>query len=396
MNAEFTLMEAGSKGTSHASALGARVIGVHDRGAEGPTVIVTAGMHGNEQAGVIAARKVLEQLEARPHPFHGRLVCLAGNLKALECGERFLKRDLNRIWHKEDIAELLSQPLEHDGPEQVEQRELLAAIDHELALARGRIVHVDLHSTSASSAPFCIFADTLQNRELGAFFPIPQLLGLEERISGPLISLMADRGNTAIVIEGGRHADPRTEYHLRAAIWISLVASGLLTREDAPEAQDGFEALGAACHGLPGVVEIRHCQPILVGDGFAMEEGFDNFQWVGSGEVVAHDSSGPIATPEEGYMLMPLYQGQGEDGFFLGREASRSWLQLSVWMRVSGVEELLSGLPGLERTAPDTLRAPGSSVGPFVRRILRLFGYRRERWTSAGLEYRRRPENPAD
>jgi len=389
-------MEAGSKGTRHATSLGSRMIGVYDRGEEGPTVIVTAGMHGNEQAGVLAARKVLAQLDATARPFHGRLVCIAGNLKALECGERFLKRDLNRIWHAEDIAQLLNQSPEYDGPEQAEQREILEAIDRELALSRGRVVHVDLHSTSASGAPFCIFADTLQNRELGAFFPIPQLLGLEERITGPLISLMADRGHTAIVIEGGRHADVGTEDHLRAAIWISLVASGLMTEEDAPEARAGFEALRAAARGLPGVVEISHCQSILVGDGFAMEEGFDNFQWVGAGDTVARDHSGPIATPEEGYMLMPLYQGQGEDGFFLGREALRSWLRLSVWVRVSGVEELLGGLPGIERIAPDTLRAPSSSVGPFIRRILRLFGYRRERWTPAGLEFMRRPEHPAD
>jgi hypothetical protein len=27
----------------------------------------------------------------------------------------------------------------------------------------------------------------------------------------------------------------------------------------------------------------------------------------------------------KGWLLLPLYQGQGEDGFFIGRDASSAW-----------------------------------------------------------------------
>jgi succinylglutamate desuccinylase len=51
-----------------------------------------------------------------------------------------------------------------------------------------------------------------------------------------------------------------------------------------------------------------------------MHPGFTNFQKVKKGELLAHDNKGEIICPHVGLILMPLYQKQGEDGFFLIRE----------------------------------------------------------------------------
>ena len=51
-----------------------------------------------------------------------------------------------------------------------------------------------------------------------------------------------------------------------------------------------------------------------------MVEGYKNFQKVEEGEVLAQDKSGKIVAPEDALVLMPLYQQQGEDGFFLIKE----------------------------------------------------------------------------
>ena len=62
----------------------------------------------------------------------------------------------------------------------------------------------------------------------------------------------------------------------------------------------------------------RHAiQPV---EGFEMLPGFKNFQKVKKGELIAKDKNGDIFSPANGRILMPLYQKQGEDGFFIIKE----------------------------------------------------------------------------
>ena len=82
-----------------------REIGRYDSGAPelGPALLVVAGVHGNEPAGVVAAERVLKALREREPGLKGRLVALRGNLGALAAGRRFLGRDLNRGWSAASI-----------------------------------------------------------------------------------------------------------------------------------------------------------------------------------------------------------------------------------------------------------------------------------------------------
>ena len=49
-----------------------------------------------------------------------------------------------------------------------------------------------------------------------------------------------------------------------------------------------------------------------------MKPGFRTFDRVWSGQELAQDRHGCIRSPQDGYILMPLYQNQGCDGFFIG------------------------------------------------------------------------------
>ena len=51
-----------------------------------------------------------------------------------------------------------------------------------------------------------------------------------------------------------------------------------------------------------------------------MEPGFANIQPVARGQLLARDRRGEIRAPEDCLVVMPLYQGLGDDGFFLGRD----------------------------------------------------------------------------
>ena len=42
-----------------------------------------------------------------------------------------------------------------------------------------------------------------------------------------------------------------------------------------------------------------------------------NFQTIKTGDVLAHNEHGPVSSPMDGLILMPKYQPQGDDGFFI-------------------------------------------------------------------------------
>jgi hypothetical protein len=107
--------------------------------------------------------------------------------------------------------------------------------------------------------------------------------------------------------------------------------------------------LAAGASGLPRVTEVVYRHPVAAGDGFAMAPGFLGFDPVRAGQAVARDRGGPVTTPRRGRLLMPLYQSQGEDGYFLVRAVHPAWLRLSAALRRLRLERWLHLLPGVRR-----------------------------------------------
>jgi len=68
---------------------------------------------------------------------------------------------------------------------------------------------------------------------------------------------------------------------------------------------------------LPKVAELITTHNILPGDNFVMTPNYKNFQLVRKGEVLGTDKNGNVVAKEDSLILMPLYQKQGDDGFFL-------------------------------------------------------------------------------
>ena len=150
-----------------------RIVGEYASGRSGPLLLMVCGIHGNEPASVAAAQRVFDSLHRQQPELSGRMVAFAGNLKALERNQRFINRDLNRMWSPEDLARLRSQDAAQDSVEESEQRALLACIESELQNNSDRVIFLDLHSTSASGPPFSLISDTLQNRQIALAFPLP-------------------------------------------------------------------------------------------------------------------------------------------------------------------------------------------------------------------------------
>jgi len=355
-----------------------RLIGRVDGAQPGPVVVVIAGIHGNEPAGPIAVRRVLDSLEGGALPLTGTLVAITGNLAALHLGRRFVDRDLARLWTPAEVTR--ARGTEH--PSCVEQAELRALVQELDAIEREfpdrDILLIELHSTSGPGVPFQAINDTLHDRAIAFASPIPLILGIEESIRGSMLDYMERQGRSVLVIEGGQHEAPETADNLESALWTVLAGIHAVPA-DSVVVDAKAERLRTAADGAPVVAEIVYRHNMTPDDHFEMLPGFRHFQPITRGELLAEDVRGPVRAPMSGLLLMPRYQGLGSDGFFITRPVRRSWLSVSAVLRWLRVDRALTWLPGVRR---DPTRPRQVLVNPNIARFLvvpifHLCGYRR-------------------
>ena len=373
-----------------------RVIGHYEGSAGGPRVIVTGGVHGNEPAGIIAFGRVLDKLVESAPLFSGKLLGLAGNRAALALGQRYVEEDLNRIWLPERLRGDSNTTHPARTVDEVEQWELLREIQLVLNDFDGTAYFLDLHTTSAKGAPFSVLADTLANRRLAKRLPGAMVLGLEEHLDGTLLNFVNELGHVAIGFEGGRHGSPEAIDAQELALWETLVMAGCVRRHEIPGLSTLSESVDARAAGTPRVVEIRHRHHVEFEDEFLMGPGCRNLQRIKRGQVLARDRNGEIVSSEDGRILMPLYQSQGSDGFFVVREVRSFWLALAVWMRRFRLDKVVPFMPGVtpHPALPDTYVVNRTVARWFVVEVFHLLGFRRNRFEAGRLVVSRRKETP--
>jgi len=299
-----------------------RVIGKCMGAVDGPTFIFIGGMHGNEYSSIRALQKVFGQLNKMGPLYQGTILGLAGNLTALERGKRFIDEDLNRIWQPDVMEWVRNQPESMLATnEQRELKQILKCIDPYLNEAGKKDVYfIDLHSFSAQEGMFVITSPSERTKNIAEYLNVPLIYGIEEELEGAAIRYVLDRQGIALAFEAGQHTDERTVYNQEAAIWMLLEARDMIERDNF-KSFDRYEAYFIKeAAKLPQNVRLVYRHTFMPGDHFKMLPGFENFQWVEEGQILAEDRHGPIRAKCDGYILMPLYQTQGTDGFFIVRE----------------------------------------------------------------------------
>ncbi len=344
----------------------------------GPLLVVTAGIHGNEPSGVYALRRVLDALAEDDTGLVGRLVALSGNRAALHRNLRYVAHDMNRAW----VPEILERVREGDPSELRDEDREIRGLDEALRrVLPDAAALLDLHSTSGPGKPFVTMDDTLRNRYFARALPVPRVLGLEEELAGTLTGhIIHEFPIPAIGFEGGRHDDETTIEHAEAAVWIALESAGVLRRGSRSEPERSRALLAERSGGLAAVVEVRHRHEVRPESGFRMEPGFHSFQRVARGQLLALEVNGPIKAPVSALMLMPRYQGIGSDGFFLVRPVHPIWLALSAWLRRLQAWRWVHWLPGVRRhpARDGSFVVDRRRARVLVAEIFHLLGFRRE------------------
>ncbi len=343
----------------------------------GPVLVVVAALHGNEPSGV-EGLKILFREFADVCLDRGTVIGLVGNRKALAQDVRYIHEDLNRIWTRERVEAVRSKAcaLEAEDFE-------IAGLDRALREARqcgvGTPYVLDLHSTSGPGRAFTTLDDSLVNRDFALAFPVPLVVGLEEQLAGTLLNYLTREGWVNAGFESGQHTDPDSVTRARAAIWIAMEAAGLVSRERRPEIQAAYKALRSEHRGMPKVVEVRYRHHIRANDNYKTYPGFRSFQPIAAGDRIGSDTSGPVESPQSGLLLMPLYQTQGEDGFFVTRPVKLFWLRLSARLRPLRLDRFMRWLPGvsLHPEVPRTLVVNRRYARWRALEIFHLLGFRR-------------------
>lgn len=305
-----------------------RVIGVFEGKERGPLFICSGGLHGNEPAGVEALNTVFTLLEreALINPdfsFFGKLIGIRGNIPALRKKERYLDQDMNRIWIPEKIAENRQLAIGKISSEARELLEILDLVEREIEAYRPeKIVWLDLHTTTAGGGIFTISDNQKENLNIATELHAPVILGMLDNLEGTLMHYVKDENlglpAVSITFEAGQHSDPLSINRAIAAIINCMRTIGSVPANIVENRHD--QLLIDYSDKLPKVARLSHIHPVRPDDDFHMMPNYENFMPVKKGELLAHDRFGPIYAGEDALILMPLYQQQGSEGFFLLRE----------------------------------------------------------------------------
>jgi succinylglutamate desuccinylase len=300
-----------------------RIVGRYDNKVKGPLLIAIGGIHGNEPAGIEAIKEVLRLLNEEPasnpgFQYSGAFIGIRGNLEAIRSQKRFINRDLNRMLTVEDTQRIRNTPHEHHTIEDKEIIELIEAIEKEIDDYQPDLTLVlDFHTTTADGGIFTICANDAKSRELALGLHAPVILGLSEGLIGTTIEYFnqPELNRFCIVFEAGQHSDPECVNRSVAAIINCMRHIGAVHPYDVDHRHDGL--LISQSKGLPKMTRLLYHYKLYPGENFVMKPGYRNFQKITKGEPLASNESGIIYSPFDGLILMPKYQQQGEDGFFI-------------------------------------------------------------------------------
>lgn len=357
---------------------------------DGPTLVAIGSIHGNEPSGRLALERVALRLKSLREKLRGRVYLIIGNVRASERAVRFIDSDLNRHWRRENIRQ--NTRLESgDMSEDLEQHELLTIFREILQSARGEVYALDLHSTSAGGQPFATVGDTLRNRRFAQRLPVTILLGIEEQLEGTLLEFLSNEGVITLGFEAGQHGATESIDNHESLVTQAIVNAGILEPDDVPLLDQMRHQL-AVSTGHPSILEIRHREPVAADDDFQMKPGFKNFDPVTRGESLARNRYGTIRASESGLILMPLYQKQGEDGFFIARKIAPVWLRVSEVLRRLKIPDYIHFLPGVRRSRkhPEIAYVDTAVARFFPLQVFHLLGFRRLEWRDKFLVVTRR------
>lgn len=265
-----------------------------DSGKAGPTLLITALIHGNEICGAWALK---ELLAAGVRPRQGRLVLAFCNLAAFDTldvrthdAARFVDEDMNRVWR----SDKLDQPVTQERRRALELRKWVEAADWLL----------DLHSMHEPSPPLMMTGMLKRNVDLAQRLGVPQHVIMDAgHKDGTRMRDFAQFGDPqssalALLIECGYHGDPSSIDTARNVVAHFLLESGAVAAADLPD-HWALTAKG------PQTV-LRVTAPVVAtSSSLSFSEPYQGMECIArAGTQIGQDNGQPIVTPYDNCVLV--------------------------------------------------------------------------------------------
>lgn len=354
-----------------------RIIAHIEGSHKGATIVFFAGIHGNETAGVFALERVMKTIT--PEMIQGTIYGISGNLQALKTNQRYLDKDLNRLWTKDQLELLMLKNQFHT--EDYEQLELFKLVKQITTSSTGPFYFIDFHTTSSKTLPFITINDALINRKFSKLFPVPIVLGIEEYLNGPLLSYINELGYVSLGFESGQHDEKEAIDNCISFIHLALVFAKIMTADEVPDFQEHYDQLQFNAHDVTDIFEVVFLHQIKTNDDFKMKEGFESFQNITKGTVLATHNKEILKSTYDARLFMPLYQKKGQEGYFIIKPIKPFFLKLSAVLRHLKFDSLLVLFPGItwENKNKQVLKVNLKVVRFFAKSIFHLLGYRNKK-----------------
>jgi len=320
-------------------------------------ILVLVGIHGNEPCGVEAAKLILQRQQvlcisdgaaawggitaqdlASARPCNKDEDCenesslrwfplaelydkvtvefLVGNPKALECNQRFLKRNLNRLFEVEKLCNDVEAEIE--GYQYELQRARIVAES-----IRESNVILDIHSCSSDSPPFALPSSIDVSEELAASLPVKYVIeSLVHNTAGggTTLDFALSKQIPGVCVECGKHDHPDAVARAVAVISKFLLVEACMDQ--------GLERSNGHVYGCPCNLQRPHpivmrCEGVeIVHENFEWVRQFKEFEFIPYGEPVFRDDVRGLTccTVEGGaYLVMPnKLPVLGEEALFWG------------------------------------------------------------------------------
>ncbi|RDK87286.1 M14 family metallopeptidase [Marinirhabdus gelatinilytica] len=293
-----------------------RIIGTYTGHTKGTLLLVTAAVHGNEPSGVLALEEIFKTLKKENPPMAGTLVGIVGNVAAYKNNVRFIDEDLNRTWTTENLKTEAT-----DTQEKKEMHQLIELLEDFETIPYTNRYFIDCHTTSSESLPYISVQDKGDNDFFAHKFPIHVIRGFSDMVEGTIDGYLSEQGITGFTVEAGQHESKSSKTYHEGVIWTALQEACELNFDDLRDIPASVLKL---MNSTPPqkTLEIVHRFGLKESDVFEMCPGFENFQPIKKGEHLALLNGRQINSVWDAYIFMPLYQSQGNDGFFVVREVS--------------------------------------------------------------------------
>lgn len=286
----------------------------------GPTIIAVAGIHGNEATGIKAIEHIIRVLTPHSSNLKGRFLGLKGNIAALVGGVRYVNEDMNRLWITSILDKIRrTESMQLSSIDRVEVKKMLQILDP-IVFSGEEVIYIDLHTFSGTGGMFSITTKDDKHTNILSSLKVPRIFGIQHTLQGTSMEYIEEAGHIGFAFESGTHGTKEAEDNAFTALLILLESLGVINKTWIPDFDAHYNYLLQKVAEFPREVEFLYKHIIEDEDEFVMNQGFINFDPVKKGDWLATDKNGKILALSDGYILMPLYQAQGNDGFFIVRD----------------------------------------------------------------------------